>query len=183
MEHPLSGALRVPLSPSRAPAGLLSPGLLHLPLPHDLPTLPASGLLAVEPLNSAPTTSSSLVSTSPAQAPGTEQPACLDISRYSRLAAAHPVLLSPAGAFTGTVPANPLYAPEAQSAPRSPSAASPSPPPHAPRPVGCLLPRMLATLSSQLGDHLLHGVLPDRHSQMSWLPFWTTKSLCPTLIL
>lgn len=86
MEHPLSGALRVPLSPSRAPAGLLSPGLLHLPLPHGLPTLPAPGLLAGEPLNSAPTTSASLVSTSPAQAPGTDQPACWDSSRYSRLA-------------------------------------------------------------------------------------------------
>lgn len=57
------------------------------------------------------------------------------------------------------MPMNPLYSPDTESAPRYPTAVSASPPLHAPRLVGCLLPRMLATLSSQLGDHLLHGVL------------------------
>lgn len=79
-----------PPSPPRAPAaesGLLIPGFLHLLLPLGLSAPPASGLLAVEHLNSAPTTRANAVSISPAQAPGTDQPACLDSSRYSRLAA------------------------------------------------------------------------------------------------
>ena len=58
-----------PLSPPRAPAaeiGLLTPGFLHLLLPLGLSAPPASGLLAVEHLNSAPTTRANAVSISPA---------------------------------------------------------------------------------------------------------------------
>lgn len=93
------GALRGP----RLPPGLLLPKAAFSPqvsytcsfLPLGLSAPPASGLLAVEPLNSAPTTSASAVSISPASAPGTDQPACLDSSRYSKLAAWPPHGLVP----------------------------------------------------------------------------------------
>lgn len=84
--HPLRGTQ----GPSVSFQGSCWPSQPRFPTPAPSSrsiTLPASGLLPVEPLNSAPTTSASLVSISPAQAPGTDQPACLDSSRYSRLAA------------------------------------------------------------------------------------------------